>query len=142
MGDNGFKHISVTAAEEDDFVIQAGVVKDDKPVEQAVEPSVETAPETPFENAFQLSDAPEPDLPVGEKPAAANGAEAAPARETAAASPAKPGQRRTAGKDGGYREPTLEDLDVGEMPLAQRIVIIAAIVCIIGAVIYYFVFMR
>ena len=41
-----------------------------------------------------------------------------------------------------YRETTLEDLDSSDMPLTQRVVIIAAIVCIIGALVYYFVVMR
>ena len=41
-----------------------------------------------------------------------------------------------------YHETTLEDLEPTPMPLAQRIVIIAAVVCIIGALVYYFVAMR
>ena len=41
-----------------------------------------------------------------------------------------------------YQETTLEDLESTSMPLAQRIVIIAAVVCIIGALVYYFVAMR
>ena len=41
-----------------------------------------------------------------------------------------------------YHETTLEDLESTSMPLAQRIVIVAAVVCIIGALIYYFVAMR
>jgi len=41
-----------------------------------------------------------------------------------------------------YREPTLEDLEPTPMPIAQRIVIVAAVVCIIGALVYYFVAMR
>ena len=45
-------------------------------------------------------------------------------------------------KAAAYSETTLEDLSSTKMPLAQRIVIVAAIVCIIGAVIYYFAFLR
>ena len=49
-------------------------------------------------------------------------------------------QRKRAKSD--YQETTLEDLEPTSMPLAQRIVIVAAVVCIIGALVYYFVAMR
>ena len=39
-------------------------------------------------------------------------------------------------------ETTLEDLEGTKMPLAQRIVIVAAVICIIGAVVYYLLAMR
>ena len=45
-------------------------------------------------------------------------------------------------QEDGYRETTLEDLESSGMPFAQRVVIVAAVVCIIGALIYYFVAMR
>ena len=35
-----------------------------------------------------------------------------------------------------------DDLDVGPMPLAQRIVIVAVVICLIGAIAYYLAFMR
>ena len=35
-----------------------------------------------------------------------------------------------------------EDLKGEKMSLTQRVVIIAAIICIIGAIVYYFAFMR
>ena len=41
-----------------------------------------------------------------------------------------------------YHETTLEDLQSTSMPLAQKIVIIAAVICIIGALVYYFLLMR
>lgn len=41
-----------------------------------------------------------------------------------------------------YRETTLEDLQSEKMPTAQKVVIIAAVICIIGALAYYFLFMR
>ena len=55
-----------------------------------------------------------------------------------------PASRRPqpASAEEGYHETTLEDLEGTKMPLAQRIVIVAAIICIIGALIYYFVAMR
>ena len=55
----------------------------------------------------------------------------------AQAAPAKPVKAKPAARD-GYHETTLEDLEGAPMPLAQRIVIIAAVVCIIGALVYYF----
>ena len=48
--------------------------------------------------------------------------------------------RRTAKAD-SYHETTLADLESEPMPFAQKVVIIAAVVCIIGALVYYFVFM-
>ena len=48
---------------------------------------------------------------------------------------------RTRAKDDGYRETTLEDLDVGPMSLTQKVVIAAVVVCLIGAVAYYMLFM-
>lgn len=58
--------------------------------------------------------------------------------DSKSASAAKPSRTR----EGAYRETSLEDLEPTKMPLAQRIVIVAAIVCIIGALVYYFVAMR
>ena len=53
-----------------------------------------------------------------------------------------PARKPAAKKKDAYHETTLEDLNSTQMPLAQKIVIAAAIVCIIGAVIYYFAFLR
>ena len=50
--------------------------------------------------------------------------------------------RKTSSSSGAYREATLEDLESSPMPLAQKVVIVAAVVCIIGALVYYFVVMR
>ena len=92
----GFKHITVTAADDDDVVIVAGAV------------------EAPAQNA-------------GDEPAAEE--------------PKPSGSKKDSSKKDSYHEATLEDLKQEPMP-AQRVVIIAAIVCIIGALIYYFAFMR
>ena len=126
MADSEFKHIAVTAAEEDDFVIRAGVVDrtdDALPVEPdaALEPQSEPTPESVSEPEPTPEPQPEP------------------ARKAAQASPAR---KPSAKKDDGYRETTLEDLESTKMPLAQKVVIAAAIVCIIGAVIYYLAFLR
>ena len=90
-----FKHIKVTAAEEDDEVVVAGV---------------------------------QPEVP----------------QTVASAAPTKPREQREPRQPHGdsYHETTLEDLEGTPMPLAQKIVIIAAVICIIGALVYYFVAMR
>ena len=51
-------------------------------------------------------------------------------------------EKRSGPHHGSRGETTLEDLESSKMPAMQRAVIIAAIVCIIGAIIYYFVAMR
>ena len=98
-----YKHITVTAADED-VVIHAGVARAEP------EPAPAPAPE----------------------PVAASEPEPVPSTQ--------PSGR--AEKDDAYRETTIEDLETEPMPAAQRIVIIAAVLCIIGALVYYFVFMR
>ena len=72
--------------------------------------------------------------------AQARGADAKPsiAQEAAKAAPkAAPRQRKDQ-----YRETTLEDLQSDKMSTTQKVVIIAAVICIIGALTYYFMFMR
>ena len=122
MTTDGFKHITVNAPDEDDVVIQAGLPRHDgvPARDSAAAPEVEPAP---------AADAPVPDESAG----ADGGADAA-ERKARAAKPAR--------RDARSRETTLADLEGEPMPLAQRIVIIAAIVCIIGALVYYFMFMR
>lgn len=111
----GFKHITVTAADDEDVVIVAG----------AVGQSGEESDAARTEDLAQTrEEAPDP------RPEA----ELQPEMHRASKS--------TASKDDSYRETTLEDLEQGPMPIAQRVVIVAAIVCIIGALIYYFAFMR
>ena len=104
----GFKHITVTVAEEEDVVIHAGLGEAPVPEEPEPAPEPVSAPEPALVSAPEVAAKPKP-KPVPED---------------------------------GYHETTLEDLQDRSMPLAQRIVIIAAIICIIGAVIYCFAFMR
>lgn len=115
MGETGFKHIAVTAAEEDDFVIKAGIVEDG-PAEPATSASTEPAPAEPASVDPEIN---------SEK------------REVKPAATRKPAPK----KADGYRETTLEDLEAKPMPLTQKVVIVAAILCIIGAVIYCVAFM-
>ena len=116
----GFKHITVTPAEEDDVVIRVGATGSDGPAE---EPQVEPEPDPEPVSAHQ-AEADEPaqsDQPVPEP------------------TKAKPSTQK---KRDDYREATLEDLKSQPMPLAQKIVIAAAVVCIIGAIVYYLLFLR
>ncbi len=121
MAETGFKHIAVTAAEEDDFVIRAGVSNQHEP---------EPEPEPEEQEETGLVDSPEMVVDEIAEPDVESKSEPAPARKPAAK------------KKDTYHETTLEDLNSTQMPLAQKIVIAAAIVCIIGAVIYYFAFLR
>ena len=125
----GFKHITVTAAEEEDVVIMAGLQDAAVPEgdEIAPEPAPEAAPEPVAAPETAPNPAPEPAVVPNPAP------EPDPARQP---------QRKPAAGKGEYHETTLEDLQGQSMPLAQRIVIIAAIICIIGAVIYCVAFMR
>ena len=107
----GFKHISVTAAEEDDVVIVAGLKDRDDEGRETPAPADEPEPEPESEL--------EPDPVPASRP--------------------KPASRPS--KEDAYREATLADLERTPMPFAQRVVIVAAIICIIGAVIYCFAFM-
>ena len=121
MAETGFKHIAVTAAEEDDFVIRAGV--SEQPGIESESESEELEEVEPVDSSeVEVDEKPEPEVEPELKPT--------PARKPAAK------------KKDTYHETTLEDLNSTQMPLAQKIVIAAAIVCIIGAVIYYFAFLR
>ena len=123
MAETGFKHIAVTAAEEDDFVIRAGVPEQPATVPEPEPEDLEKLePVDPSE--VEVDEEPEPKPEVEPEPTPV------PAR--------KPGAKR---KD-TYHETTLEDLNSTQMPLAQKIVIAAAVVCIIGAIVYYLLFLR
>lgn len=99
----GFKHITVTASEDEDVVILAGAASGESAEEVVSAKPAAAQPEAPDEK------------------------KAAPSAKSAP----KPVRKRN-----DYREATLDDLKPAPMPVAQRIVIIAAVICIIGAVIY------
>lgn len=125
MGDAGFKHIAVNAAEEDDFVITAGAVEQ---AGEDAEASLDPAVEAPVEEG-DVAEAQEAPESAAERP---DSADERPERKTA----------KRPRPDDGYRETTLEDLKGEKMSTTQRVVIIAAIICIIGAIVYYLAFMR
>ena len=83
----------------------------------------------------EFEPAPEVDRGPGSEPAPEPELESASARVAKA-------EKRSDSHRGPHRETTLEDLESSKMPAMQRAVIIAAIFCIIGAIIYYFVAMR
>ncbi len=146
----GFKHITVTAADEEDVVVHAGLSQVNAP--SSPQESGD-APQAADAGRMQTDDSPAKPLPEEEN-AAAGAPSKADAPKTDDASPqvgapransasAATGKRRSNAptRKDDYREATLADLQPQPMPLAQRIVIIAAVVCIIGAVLYYFVAM-
>ena len=141
MGDTGFKHIAVTAADEDDEVITAGV----KPSAQE---AAESGVRDELAGDVQVA-GDEGDNGDGDEAGAVAGAVASaetPVERAAAAGPQKlakgASDARSARKQGEYRESALSDLEPEPMSMTQKVVIIAAVVCIIGALIYYFAFMR
>ena len=128
MAQGEFKHITVTPADDDDIVINAGVVEPSETVSYGLDEDLDS---TQAESSLaEKSDAPSAES--GEKPAEANAASAA----------ARKARGEGAKKKDDYHEATLEDLQGEPMSLTQRIVIIAAVVCIIGALAYYFLFLR
>jgi len=122
-----FKHITLTPADEDDVVINAGVSKSSAAIDSDSVDERDSADDV--ENASEGA-----------------GALSRESRENSskidAAATGRKSQGQRAGKKDDYHEATLEDLQGEPMSLTQKAVIIAAVVCIIGALIYYFVFLR
>lgn len=115
MAQDGFKHISVTAADEEDFVIHAGSGSAPAPQPQP-QPQAEARQETAS------------DLASKQNPPASG--VSAPTRQKADKSPRN-----------DYQPTTLDDLKGKPMPAMQKIIIIAAVLCIIGAIVYCVAFM-
>jgi len=137
MAQEGFKHISVTPPDDDDFVINAGIVKDssfDSRVDEAdaapSESTVVEPPDTPKDPDGREGGA----LDDGGR---VDGSAAGSAERKKAEQVAK--HRGTDGEE--FQETTLQDLRGEPMPFTQKVVIIAAVVCIIGALAYYFICM-
>lgn len=138
-----FKHIAVTAAEDDDVVIRAGIADADS-VAQA-ESVTQSVPDFAVgQAAKQVVDSATEPMSESQavKPIDTIGL-IEPCEERASLPKPESGNQaphRTAKAD-SYHETTLADLESEPMPFAQKVVIIAAVVCIIGALVYYFVFM-
>ena len=130
--------IAVTPAEEDEVII-AGASSNIEPDNRASSEAsgfVEPVRETAGADSFEAGEAsvPSDSLAASKEPASAK------SEETVAQ--ARPANREKPNRADDYHETTLEDLESGGMPFAQRVVIVAAVVCIIGALVYYFVAMR
>lgn len=116
LDETKFSRIAVTNDDEDDVVIHAGVRPE--PVPQPA-----SSGGSPHDDALSgTSDSPRPDEP-----------------EAAPASAAPAGGKKP---DKGYRETIAEDLEPVPMSLTQKVVLAVAALLIVGAVAYYFVFMR
>lgn len=114
-----FSHITVSADEDDDIVIQAGIVE-----APADEPLV--APPTPSEPvAVEVGE-------IEEEPAASVSRSAAVVEEPVA----PPASVRP---DDGYRETTLEDIESSKMNSVQKAVIVVALLGIVAFVVWFLV---
>ncbi|MEE0705274.1 MAG: SURF2 Surfeit locus protein 2 [Adlercreutzia sp.] len=114
-----FSHITVSADEDDDIVIQAGIVEApaDKPL---------VAPPAPSEPvAVEVGE-------IEEEPVASVSRSAVVAEEPVVApAPARP--------DDGYRETTLEDIESSKMNSVQKAVIVVALLGIVAFVVWFLV---
>lgn len=126
----GFKHITVTAPDDDDVVIRVGAVPKEEPAPSATDDRADAATPAGAAAPAQGHAPAEGDTPVGARSA----------RPSTAATN-RPRKAPAKKKRDDYRESTLEDLQSQPMPLAQRVTIIAAVVCIIGAIIYCIAFL-
>ena len=119
MSQTDFKHITVSTPDDDDVVVWAGQNGEGNPEEdisQYDRPVQPVLDERTEERVDPAGDARESLPPAGSRP-----------RST---------KQSPAVKRDEYRPTTLEDLEREPMPKVQRIVIIAAVVCIIGAIVY------
>ena len=109
--DKTFSHITISADDEDDFVIQAGA--------RAVRPASATRP-------------------TAEKvPPERSSARDKPAQGRAATgSSSEVEESATADKD-TYQETTLEDLKGTSMPAMQKVILVVALLLVVGFVAYY-----
>lgn len=111
----GFSHITVNADDDDDVVIQAGIVEDG--VEAACEPEPDPEPEPAAEPAIEPEPEPDP--------------EPAPQAAPAVPKPARPAA------DDGYRATTLADIEGSSMSRTQKAVIVVAVLAIVAFVLWY-----
>ena len=120
-------HIKVNPADEDEVIV-AGI---------GAQPTVDQLDASAPVPETAMDEPPTPE--AAPLPASPPAARAVPDRQPGASRSPKQVRRP---ESGDYHETTLEDLETPGMPLAQRIVIVAAVVCIIGAIVYYLVAMR
>lgn len=125
---NGFSHITVHT-DDDEVVIQAGI----RPAEQegceADKGSAEEAVVKPAAAGTPIR-TPEP-AETAAGPAATPASDPQPRTDRNAQKAASKPKKKA------YRETTAEDLDVGPMPVAQKVVIVVAVLLIVGFLVYY-----
>ena len=125
--DKKYSFITVSADDDDDVVIQAGIPA----AATVVEPELEPEPVPEPEPAEDFAPEPEP------APAAEPLVESAPAPAPAVAAAPSAGAKQKS----GYRETTLEDLDSAPMGTTQKVIIVAAVLGVLAFVAYYLFFM-
>lgn len=122
-----FSHITVSADDDDDFVIQAGRRRSP----QAQEPRAAVSTKKTVEESETLSDQDRSDSStqkmVDER---VESPEIVPEKASQATS-----------KEDGYRATQLEDLKGAPMPTAQKVVIAVAALLVVGFAVYY-IFLR
>lgn len=122
----GFSHISVSAEEEDDVVIQAGAYQVDE-AQNAV-------------SAADLGTAPNADAQPEVEERAVSAATAA-ASSAASSDSVSEVRKQGAPKASGYQKTTLEDLENSKMSTRQKVIVVVAIIAVIAFAIYYLFFM-
>lgn len=107
-----FSHITISADEDDDIVIQAGIV------------------ETPANEPEAVSSADAtPEAVKAEEVVEASTVETVPVAEEAPAAPPR--------VDDGYRETTLEDIESSKMNSVQKAVIVVALLGIVAFMVWF-----
>lgn len=126
--DKVFSHITVSAEDEDDFVIQAGA-----PAGANAASRKKEATKPPFEEhtVAEGKQGRPSEVEFGGEPHKAHAASAAPG--SARSMPSKPHDP--------YRETKLEDLQNTSMPTMQKVVLVAALLLVLGFIVYY-IFLR
>ena len=124
-----FSHITLTSDEDDDIVIEAGLRSEPEVGEpEGVASDAEAFADAISEEAEEESVGFTDDTLLEEEYESSQESERT--------------EHPTKQKSGGYIETTLEDLKGASMPFVQKVVIACALVFLIVAVLYYFLFMR
>lgn len=115
-----FSHITVTADDDDDVVIQAGAVDETGEGESVIEEIVvedgDGAPEAFAEDAAEFDSA---------------------ADEPEASGAGAPSASRARADDAGYHETTLDDLESSKMSTTQKVIIVLAVLGVIAFAAWY-----
>lgn len=124
--DKTFSHSTVSAEDEDDFVIQAGARSDAKPATGKVDTG-NLSPEKPV-------------VVDGEHRGSSEVESDSKARRAATSAPESE-RGASATPPDSYRETNLDDLKNTSMPTMQKIVLGAALLLVLGFIVYY-IFLR